>query len=74
MKEPSCEQRYLILARGAEHGGAVIRHKSPERRRIERPPRIAPRVIGRARVAPGYARLELGLDPEEWYPVVDRHP
>jgi hypothetical protein len=40
----------------------------------QRPGQIVPRVIGRARVAPGYARLELGLDPDEWYPVVDRHP
>jgi hypothetical protein len=49
-------------------------YTGPERRRVERPQRIPPTRIGRARVAPGYARLLLGLDPEEWYPVVDRNP
>jgi hypothetical protein len=49
-------------------------YTGPERRRVERPHPIPPRVIGRARVAPRYARLLLGLDPEEWYPVVDRNP
>jgi hypothetical protein len=49
-------------------------YTGPERRRVVRPPRIAPRVMGRSRVASGYARLALGLDPEEWYQVVNQHP
>ncbi len=49
-------------------------YTGPESRRVPRAPRVLPRVIGRARVAPPCARLVLSLDPGRWYPVVDRHP
>lgn len=44
----------------------------PERRARDRTP--PPRIIGEARVRPGHARRELGLDSRAWYLVLERNP
>jgi hypothetical protein len=51
------------------------RYTGPERRRrFDRTPRDPAGIIGRARVPPGCARHLLGVDPLQWYDVVDRNP
>ena len=62
---------------GDEGAAPSIHHPpytGPERRRVPRAPRVIPRIIGRARVSPAFARLVISLDPHRWYSVVDRHP
>ncbi len=62
---------------GDEGAAPSIHHPpytGPERRRVPRTPRVIPRIIGRARVAPAFARLVISLDPHRWYSVVDCHP
>jgi hypothetical protein len=45
-----------------------------ERRQIDRTPPPPPRIIGEARVRPEHTRLEIAMDPQSWYPVLDRNP
>jgi hypothetical protein len=48
------------------------RWAGPERRRFDRTPPPAPRVIGRARLKPECVRHMHGLLAGEWYPVIER--
>jgi hypothetical protein len=50
-------------------------YQGPERRRFDRTPPPAPRVIGRARIGEGFPRTVTAPLPRgQWFPVVDRNP
>jgi hypothetical protein len=50
-------------------------YQGPERRRFDRTPPPAPRVIGRARIGEGFPRTVAAPLPRgQWFPVVDRNP
>ena len=50
-------------------------YQGPERRRFDRTPPPAPRVIGRAPIGDGFPRNATAPLPRgQWFPVVDRNP
>jgi hypothetical protein len=51
-----------------------MNYPGPERRRVDRSPPAPLRVLGRARIRPGSARLYPELRRGDWYSVVDRNP
>jgi hypothetical protein len=47
-------------------------YQGPERRRSDRSPPPAPRVLGRARVRPEHCRHALSLAPGTWYALIEQ--
>lgn len=47
-------------------------YQGPERRRFDRSPPTALRVLGHARLRPEHARHAISLERERWYDVVEQ--